>query len=78
MEAHRMASRLRLRVTTPAGVELDPAELDELEQKIIEEEKRDKCLLEASHFRNITFDRWLRVFITVRIYLYIFTYIYIY
>lgn len=61
-----MASRLRLRVKTEGGMDVDPSELDDVEQKILDEEKRNRRLVEASHFRNITFDRWLKVFIKVR------------
>lgn len=63
-----MASRLRARVKKEDGMEIDTAELDDVELKILEEERRNQILVEASHFRNISFDRWLKVFIKVRKY----------
>ncbi|KAI7897057.1 uncharacterized protein EV154DRAFT_597887 [Mucor mucedo] len=63
VEAHQMASRLRKRVKTENDMDIDTADLDDVELGILEEERRNQRLLEASHFRNITFDRWHKVFI---------------
>lgn len=61
-----MASRLRSRIKNEDGMDVDESSLDEVELKILYEERQNKRLVEASHFRNITFDRWLKVFIKVR------------
>lgn len=66
VEAHQMASRLRKRVKTENDMDIDTADLDDVELGILEEERRNQRLLEASHFRNVTFDRWHKVFIKVR------------
>lgn len=60
-----MASRLRTRVKTEDGVDLNSMDLNEEERNILEQENDEKKMAAASQFRNIPFPRWLEVFLKV-------------
>lgn len=55
-----MANRLRSRVKQEDHENMD---IDEEERQMMEEEERNILMIESTHFRNIPFDKWLRVFI---------------
>lgn len=60
LEARHMANRLRSRVKRENNDE--PVDIDEEERQMLEEEERHIHMIESTHFRNIPFDKWLRVF----------------
>jgi hypothetical protein len=55
-----MANRLRGRVKREDG---EPGLDLEEERQMMEEEERNINMIESTHFRNVPFDKWLRVFI---------------
>jgi general transcription factor 3C polypeptide 3 (transcription factor C subunit 4) len=60
-----MANRLRNRVKSEEGIDVDANELDEEERRMLEQEENNMRMVAASHFRDIPFDKWLHVFIKV-------------
>jgi hypothetical protein len=65
-----MANRLRVRVKTDDGDEAvddeeEQADKEEEDMEMKDEEERENQLRSADHFRNIPFDKWLRLVVRV-------------